>query len=363
MLKKIGTYVGYALLWILIITVVVLAERLTSQNQRERLVAETNIEIEGGGSNPMINTDAISHWLKEHNAHPEGHTLEKLDIANIESVVESHHAVDHANVSVSYDGKVDIDIKQREPIARMRIAGYDMYITKDGYLLPAQNVASVHVPVITGDYKPLFNNRFIGYAKDIKQDTIAAFDSNIQLLEDEKLPHYKRLIENNRTLRIVRRSAPKKSFLDSEEEYKILSKVHQERLSQAMEQHSQNARDIKADIAKLEREQERMRQMKQSIEVQYDDFVALMRFIEHIQSDSFWSAEVVQIIASGGGEKPLQIAIIPRSGHFTVDLGTMDNINTKLKTLYRFYTKGLSNVGWDKYRSISLRYEGQVVCR
>jgi cell division protein FtsQ len=72
---------------------------------------------------------------------------------------------------------------------------------------------------------------------------------------------------------------------------------------------------------------------------------------------------VVQIIASGGGEKPLQIAIIPRSGHFTVDLGTMDNINTKLKTLYRFYTKGLSNVGWDKYRSISLRYEGQVVCR
>lgn len=297
MLKKIGTYVGYTLLWIVIIAVVVLAKRLTTQNYREMLVSETNIEIEGGGSNPMVDAEAISHWLKEHNAHPEGDTLEKLDIANIESVVASHNAVAKANVSVTYDGKVDIDILQREPIARMRVSGYDMYITKDGYILPAQDVASVHVPVITGDYKPLFDSKFIGYVKDFTRDTIVAYDNSIFQLEDEKIPHYKLLIENNRTLRLVKRSSPKKSFLDSEEEYKILEGAYNERRSHAIELHSQNERNIKADIAALENKQVDARYKKQSIETQYKDFVALTRFIEHIQSDSFWSAEVVQIIA------------------------------------------------------------------
>ena len=28
-----------------------------------------------------------------------------------------------------------------------------------------------------------------------------------------------------------------------------------------------------------------------------------------------------------------------------------------------FYEKGLDNVGWNKYRSISVAYDGQVVCK
>ena len=87
------------------------------------------------------------------------------------------------------------------------------------------------------------------------------------------------------------------------------------------------------------------------------------RAFTFIGEDEFWNAEIVQIIASGGGHEPLQLAIIPRSGRFTVDLGTMENLVEKLNKLRRFYENGLNNVGWDKYRNISLRYRGQVVCR
>jgi cell division protein FtsQ len=59
----------------------------------------------------------------------------------------------------------------------------------------------------------------------------------------------------------------------------------------------------------------------------------------------------------------MELRFVPRSGNFVVDLGEPSGYDTKLSNLYRFYNKGLDNIGWDKYRSISLRYEGQVVCR
>ena len=88
-----------------------------------------------------------------------------------------------------------------------------------------------------------------------------------------------------------------------------------------------------------------------------------MAMVHHILSDDFLDADVAQIVASGDKSSSLQLAIIPRSANVTVDLGTTENLERKLATLRRFYDKGLSRIGWDKYSKISLRYDGQVVCR
>ena len=37
-------------------------------------------------------------------------------------------------------------------------------------------------------------------------------------------------------------------------------------------------------------------------------------------------------------------------------------IEEKLDKLLAFYQKGLTNVGWDSFSRISIRYKGQVVC-
>ena len=43
-------------------------------------------------------------------------------------------------------------------------------------------------------------------------------------------------------------------------------------------------------------------------------------------------------------------------------MGSLDNFQEKLKRLRTFYREGLERVGWNKYRIISLAYDGQVVC-
>ncbi len=85
----------------------------------------------------------------------------------------------------------------------------------------------------------------------------------------------------------------------------------------------------------------------------------LLEVVRAIDRSEFWKAQVEQINVNSGG----QIELVPRVGDHLLILGTADNIEDKLDRLMNFYEKGLDNVGWNKYRSISVAYENQVVCK
>lgn len=363
MLKRIAKYLLHLVLWAVLIVAVVWASRLSNSHRESVLVSGTDIEVEGGGSNPLISSEDINIWLKEQGLHPDGCILSKVNIASIENVVAEHSAVAKVNAYLSYDGRVKIDIEQREPIARLRISGYDMYLTADGYVLPAKGCNAAHVKVITGNYSPLFDNRYAGCVATIVRDSIASLERYVAQLEEAKLPHFKRHIDNNRALREVKRSAPKRSLFDSKQKHEILVKDFKQRLSDATEIHSKNSRMINEDIAAIERAIDEALNTKRELTRQAAEFDAMVAMIRHIISDSFLNADITQIVATGDKRRSLQLAIVPRVANVTVDLGTTENLERKLATLRRFYDKGLSRIGWDKYSQISLRYDGQVVCR
>ena len=85
----------------------------------------------------------------------------------------------------------------------------------------------------------------------------------------------------------------------------------------------------------------------------------LLEVVRVIDRSEFWKAQVEQINVTKDG----QIELVPRVGDHLLILGTADNVESKLDRLMNFYEKGLDNVGWNKYRSISVAYENQVVCK
>ena len=85
----------------------------------------------------------------------------------------------------------------------------------------------------------------------------------------------------------------------------------------------------------------------------------LLEVVRAIDRSDFWKAQVEQIDVSRDGE----IRMVPRVGDHLLILGTADNVENKLERLMNFYEKGLDNIGWNKYRSISVAYENQVVCK
>ena len=78
----------------------------------------------------------------------------------------------------------------------------------------------------------------------------------------------------------------------------------------------------------------------------------------YIHDDAFWSEQIEQIHVVS----PEQIELYPRVGQHVIELGSVDDFREKLDRLRIFYREGLECVGWNKYRTISLAYDGQVVC-
>jgi len=84
----------------------------------------------------------------------------------------------------------------------------------------------------------------------------------------------------------------------------------------------------------------------------------LLEFASFIRDDLFWSEQIEQIHVVG----PEQIVLYPRVGQHVIELGSVDGFQEKLHRLRIFYRKGLEQVGWNKYQTISLAYDNQIVC-
>lgn len=84
----------------------------------------------------------------------------------------------------------------------------------------------------------------------------------------------------------------------------------------------------------------------------------LLEFATFIHDDLFWREQIQQIHVIDSAH----IELSPRVGRHTIQLGSVDNYKDKLHRLRIFYRDGLDRVGWNKYKTINLAYDGQVVC-
>lgn len=83
----------------------------------------------------------------------------------------------------------------------------------------------------------------------------------------------------------------------------------------------------------------------------------ILGLVQRIGRDSFWAAQVSQVnMRAGGG-----FELIPVLGRQCIILGDTTKLAAKLGNLFAFYKQVQNKVGWDKYNTLDLRYDGQVV--
>jgi cell division protein FtsQ len=56
------------------------------------------------------------------------------------------------------------------------------------------------------------------------------------------------------------------------------------------------------------------------------------------------------------------LVIIPKLQNQRIIIGDTERIEQKFEKLIDFYTEGLNHIGWDKYKTINLKYKDQIVC-
>lgn len=79
---------------------------------------------------------------------------------------------------------------------------------------------------------------------------------------------------------------------------------------------------------------------------------------QYILADDFWNSMIEQIYV-----KDDEFIFIPKIGKQKIQFGKFEKVGNKFRRLRTFYEEGMSRVGWQKYRTIDVRFEGQVIGR
>jgi len=84
----------------------------------------------------------------------------------------------------------------------------------------------------------------------------------------------------------------------------------------------------------------------------------LYTLASYINQNEFLKAQIEQIYVN----KSKEFELVPKVGRQVIIFGGIDNMEKKFNNLITFYNKGINKKGWDKYKTINLKFDNQVVC-
>ncbi len=85
---------------------------------------------------------------------------------------------------------------------------------------------------------------------------------------------------------------------------------------------------------------------------------SLLKMADFVNKDDFWKAQIEQVFIQANGE----LLLLPQVGDYLIEFGKPDDYEVKFRNLKAIYQQGFKNLGWNKYRTISVKYRNQVVC-
>lgn len=355
-----------ALVWGAVAAYVLFAALSVRRRRGGQVVSRIEVEVVDSTSlGHLVSTPRVLEWLAQSRIPVVGTPVGEVDLTAIEALIARNGFVARTAAYVTYDGALHVAISQRRPLVRLLLDGYDAYVTEEGFAFAAPRASSLYVPVVTGSYRPPFPASHSGSVREWVDARKAEVEERIAALEREKYPFYRRERENDRRIAALRRERLRRAWWRLESAESFDKRVEELRAEKARKRRAYRyeARLIQEEIDRIAGRQEAARREEKKLEKSYEDFMKLLTFVASVEEDDFWRSEVVQIVARTTSSGALEVDLVPRSGNHLVRFGRLEDRERKLAKLMRFYRSGLAGIGWGEYRTIDLRYEGQVVCK
>lgn len=364
---------GAVLLWCAVAGFVLVFHKRSQQHDATTLVQSLDVVIlDSLPDETLVSHSLVTQWVKQSKIPTLGEPIATVDLVGVENVIRSNGFIERANAYTTHDGVLHLVVSQRKPLLRLLVDGYDCYLTSEGFVFPAPRRSSVYAPVVTGEYRPPLERGYVGYVGDYIEGLVKASNERIVALQHEKRPLFDREKEIKDSVRAVRRmKVAKKGWIryqgwfesDADFDKRVRAKKIEKAALYKRYNFWRRENNKKIDAVTAKQNLERTKQKK--LLKRYEDFLKLINFVKYIEEDSFWSAEIVQIVASTMSNGGLELELIPRTGTHRVlfgEVGSTELVEDKLDRLLLFYQNGLKTLGWDRFSTISVKYKGQVVC-
>lgn len=366
-MKIFKRYILPALIWAAITGYVVCAAQLARTRQANSVVRSVEIEIaDSTADRRLVTNRMVREWLLNGGVNTIGVPVREVDFTGIEKLITRNGFVDKAVAYAATDGAMYIKVSQRQPAVRFMTDGYDLYATHEGFVFGTPAASTVYVPVITGGYRPPFPPRYEGSARSHTDSLIygsGGIAERIAEIDRQYAETEKQAARLKARYQSERRSKLRKRSFEKDESYKRRKADFDADKQVVLRRIDGERRETRAELQRMEVRRGELCAMIKKEEKKYEDFLKLLNFVEQIEDDDFWRSEIVQIIVDTTPGGALAVELVPRSGAFTIEFGEPDDVQGKLDKLMRFYRHGLQNIGWDRYSSINIACEGQVICR
>ncbi len=85
----------------------------------------------------------------------------------------------------------------------------------------------------------------------------------------------------------------------------------------------------------------------------------LLDLVNAVTSDAFWNAQITRMDV----DRHKEIRMEPLLGENIIEFGKPEKVEAKLEKLLVFYKKILPQEQWSAFKHISVKYDGQIVCK
>ena len=133
-------------LFLLLLVVFLFAFSSVRNNARK----PASINIHFNGENPLfIAASNVDNMLIQNQEYIQCVTKDVLDLKALESTISSHEMIETAEVFLTVDGGLKIDIEQRKPLARV-VSDPSFYIDRQGKPMPLSDAYTARVLLVHG---------------------------------------------------------------------------------------------------------------------------------------------------------------------------------------------------------------------
>ncbi len=288
-MNRIIKFALYTIAWGAIVAYVILSSTRVAHNRASLSLDSIKVRvIDSTQQSHLVGERKVYQWIESSGYAKLGEPISQVNLSGIESVVGGNGFISQVSAYTNSQGVLHVDVKQREPILRLRLDGYDSYITEDGFIFLSP-VGSAHYSLVaTGSYKPIFPAGYQGYIDDVYHAKLVEFDQCIDDVEREKYPFF----EQQRKLRaewteFYRTGYVKKRFMESDSDYAI--RLKEKKLSNRARRSELNhqARIVVRKIEQIEQKRIKIVASKNLFIQKHEDFKKLIIFAKGLQKTVF----------------------------------------------------------------------------
>jgi cell division protein FtsQ len=175
--------IAFITFWCLVVAGLLVSLGFVNKEQEEMLCKKLDVTVNQDNDLYFLDKIDITQLLKDRGDSIVNQPKHTINVADIERTLNSHAAISSSEVSMSIDGVVKVNVKQRNPIIRViNNDGDSYYLDDEGRLMPLSDKYTMKVLVANGNISEPYSKRYMYSAETIGHDSALAAISKLDEL-------------------------------------------------------------------------------------------------------------------------------------------------------------------------------------